>query len=126
METTLERYLRTEYQIKDNFYPLEGYYKILERIVPRINSLTEYNFRRPKIKEVDLEFYSLSDIELLCFARHLGFPSPLLDWTYSYYVAAFFAFRDVNSYNVPSNKVAIYAYQESTGEGRVAMLKMPV
>lgn len=32
-------------------------------------------------------------MEFLLYLRHLGFPSPLLDWTASPYVAAFFAFE---------------------------------
>jgi len=48
-------------------------------------------------------------IEYLIYLRHCGFPSPLLDWTVSPYIAAFFAFCDI-SHRV--EKVAIYAFQE--------------
>src|SRR5260221_6460442 len=57
--------------------------------------------------------------EYMTYLRHYSFPSPLLDWSKSQYVAAYFAFRNLNS-NV--EKVAIYAYLEYTGikGGRIA------
>jgi hypothetical protein len=47
--------------------------------------------------------------EYLIFLRHNGFPSPLLDWTKSPYIAAFFAFSEIPK---DAQKVAIYKYQE--------------
>jgi len=47
-------------------------------------------------------------IEYLIYLRHCGFPSPLLDWSESPYVAAFFAFSETPK---EAEKVAIYQYQ---------------
>lgn len=44
----------------------------------------------------------------LVYLRHHGFPSPLLDWSLSPYVAAFFAFAEVNHQS--DERVAVYAY----------------
>ncbi len=48
-------------------------------------------------------------IEYLIYLRHCGFPSPLLDWSESPYVAAFFAFSEIPKV---TERVAIYQFQE--------------
>jgi hypothetical protein len=52
----------------------------------------------------------------LAHLRHGGFPSPLLDWTASPYVAAYFAFQNARD----ERNVSIYAYQEWAGGIKVA------
>jgi hypothetical protein len=50
----------------------------------------------------------LSTYEFMAYLRHNKFPSPLIDWTKSPYIAAFFAFGDVYS---KAEHVSIFAYR---------------
>jgi len=45
----------------------------------------------------------------MVYLRQNGFPSPLLDWTRSPYIAAYFAFRDVGTHAGHPEYVAIYS-----------------
>ena len=56
-------------------------------------------------------------LSLLVELRHYGFPSPLLDWSRSPYVAAYFAFSKALGPLSGINAVSIYALQCDLGEG---------
>ena len=46
-------------------------------------------------------------VECMVYLRQYGFPSPLLDWSKSSYIAAYFAFSD---YQRDAKSVAIFAF----------------
>jgi len=104
LETTLERPHPSE--PCGGTLGLRGYYRVIEASKPAIET---FSGRRWDKLPTTPEFEALMDratakellssvlspltevYEYLAYLRHHGFPSPLLDWTASPYVAAFFA-----------------------------------
>jgi hypothetical protein len=60
----------------------------------------------------------------MAYLRHFGFPSPLLDWSRSPFVAAFFAFRDDPSGPKPKTR-SIFAYCEKPEAAKGGTLGQP-
>jgi len=88
LETTLERFIPEE-QITVNRYN-----SYLARAKPTIETITDRKWRLSR--GMRLSHGALVDeppsIEFMAYARHHGYPSPLLDWSRSPYVALYFAF----------------------------------
>jgi hypothetical protein len=109
LETTLERSVSKPVS-------LYGYYRLIERAKARIETFTDKSWKIPTFEEylkwlqTDPVTPSLYDAcEYFIYLRHHGFPSPLLDWTASPYIAAFFA-MDQPARNVQS--VSVYVFWE--------------
>jgi len=124
--TTLER----ELQGMDNV-TFSRYFRVITRIKPGIETFTgrHWNVREyPKFekwaKEKDITLMllelgnplNIDEYRYMTHLRHHGFPSPLLDWTRSPYIAAYFAFNEVSGMPVDQrpDKVSIYVYWESS------------
>jgi hypothetical protein len=122
LETTLERAGKVK-------LPMQEYVRYLSKVKPAIEAYTGRQFQfHYKNKPGEGRWFALSDVsfldgqyEFMVYLRHHGFPSPLLDWTRSLYVALFFACAGP----VSEESGAIYLYVEDIGFGKGGMVGAP-
>ena len=112
LESTLDRI--------ENGMNTESYDEIIKAIHKDVATVTGVEWELHSV--VKVMDYPLQAYEFKAYLRHNGFPSPLLDWTRSPYVAAFFAFG-----NVPreAKQVSIYVYREWCGGGNACARDKP-
>ncbi|MBF0168659.1 MAG: FRG domain-containing protein [Alphaproteobacteria bacterium] len=113
LKTTLERN-------NHSGMPFEEYYRLISSLRPEIESLAGTVWEVPAHSEIlkmvsddqtfsqALNSDSIPACDYMAYLRHHGFPSPLLDWTKSLYVAAYFAFRSATE----SKQVSIFVLDE--------------
>lgn len=125
LQTTLERYTYVTYD-------LVRYYQhvLLARpvIESRLGRAWEIPSRSDFIDTISNNSHpilnSIPGYAFFAYLRHYGFPSPLLDWTRSLYIAAFFAFRNASPER--AENVSIYMYLEYPGGGKAYDMGEPV
>ncbi|CAA0118193.1 Uncharacterised protein [Halioglobus japonicus] len=114
LETTLERYCSLSWTVGK-------YARLVSSAKPVVETFTNKKWDVPEFPIVEkwaldydnMHAKALPGYEFLVYLRHHGFPSPLLDWSMSPYVAAFFSYE-----RTTADRVAIYVYLESTGAGK--------
>jgi FRG domain len=118
LDTTLER------RGEPNKDVAEYYRLLVERVLTQQQSLTETQFDvRVRLDELTAELQDYDGFSrtltfgrfpaygYMAHTRHHGFPSPLLDWTRSAHIAAFFAFAP-EAPKVRSRSIYVWAQAE--------------
>jgi hypothetical protein len=122
LKTTLERNFQKKLSLKE-------YHHLIFVVKPQIESFTGTDWNILSYPDgfdnwlinnhgnaLPHAFSSIEFLETYSYMidlRHYGFPSPLLDWSSSPYVAAYFSFRDIQQLD---EDVSIYIYLEIARE----------
>jgi len=108
LQTTLERKTSALFHVLKYLHHATKYANEIESFTGTRWKVPDYPELEAELKEKQESFrVVLPAYDYLVYLRHHGFPSPLLDWTESPFIAAYFAYIDTTAHDP-----AVYCYIE--------------
>lgn len=95
--------LRTSFHRRGRYHMSHFIQQDVKQLHRRLSAITSHYFNL-SVGDENGAFFNL--------VQHHGYPTPLLDWSHSPYVAAFFAFRNYPIRHEGDDKVRIYVFNE--------------
>lgn len=117
LKTTLERFSNKPWSVQEYAYLASFCGPEVESYTGRELGLLDQEELIECCKSYDT-LAKLPDYSFWIYLRHHGFPSPLLDWTASPYVAAFFAAAE----QIQAERMAVIAYIERPVGAKVGII----
>lgn len=122
LQTTLERISTREWSVS-------GYMMVAHACAPELESLLGESWNLPEFDDLLTKWrenYNARRVEIphydyWTYLRHRGFPSPLLDWSKSPYIASYFAFETKQR----ADRVAVFVFVDRTTSAKSGRLGAP-